>query len=254
MLASRLPLFPLVCLLGIGCASEPLEAGADALSDAADARCQEDWLEGWRLRVEGGVSPDSPVVLLDSRQGATLSGRLEAPIPHTDADRVLRLEATGPLDALSGERILDARFVDGGVVVLDVDHTLYFQDDTGTSIALDGDVYGPLTVAGAYVAYVHGGPPDLELARADVRTGVVERLTTAMAPVWSPALSEDGREVIFVSGVEGAPRLYRVNAQGVVMALATSPRTPSSPTPPVWRGTTLIFEDEAGTAQVEVAP
>ena len=71
--------------------------------------------------------------------------------------------------------------------------------------------------AAAELARGEGGePPDLELARVDVRGGAHEQLTFGMAPVWSPALSEDGAEVVFVSGAGGEPRLHRMDAAGNV--------------------------------------
>jgi hypothetical protein len=186
-------------------------------------------------------------VLLDARDdGATLVGQLAPVLPDTDAPRVVVL---GP--ELGGIEALDARFADGGTVVLGTDRVLRMHTAGGEVIALDDEVYGPLSVAGSKVAYVRGAPPDLELARADLRTGAVEALTHGMAPVWSPALSNDGTEIVFVSSAEGSPRLHR-HAGGEITALPPTHRTPSAPTAPRWTGSTLIFEDESGVAVVDL--
>lgn len=190
-------------------------------------------------------------VILDARaDGAILGGRLRATPPRTDADRVVVLRASDP--RLDGAGVIDARFVEGGVAVIGADRVLRVVAEGGVVRELDREVYGPLSVAGHLVAYVRGGPPDLELMRADVRTGVVEALTQAMAPVWSPALSSDGSEVVFVSGIEGTPRLFRLDAAGALHALPPTERTPSAPSAPRWSGSTLVFEDEHGIAWLDL--
>jgi hypothetical protein len=173
-------------------------------------------------------------------------------LPDSDADRVIVLGATAGTPELGGITALVARFVEGGIAVLGIDRVLRVHTDGGDVVALDDEVFGPLSVAGSVLAYVRGAPPDLELARADVRTGSVEALTHGMAPVWSPALSSDGTEVVFVSGAEGAPRLHR-HVRGEIVALPPTHRTPSEPTAPRWSGSTLIFEDESGVAVLELA-
>lgn len=188
-------------------------------------------------------------VTLDDDGRARVEGRLEAVLPNTDADRVIVLDAPA---WLAGTRVLDARFVPGAVAVIGADHVLRVVAPGEAARVIDEDVYGPLTVAGERVAYVRGAPPDLELARADVRTGEAEALTESMAPVWSPALSSDGEEIVFVSGASGSPRLHRRGASGAITALAPSARVPSAPTAPRWAGTTLVFEDEQGVAWLDL--
>lgn len=194
-------------------------------------------------------------VILDVRaDGATLFGRVLPAPADTDGDRqlVLRSDLAGQpfAGALDGVVVLDARFVSEGLVVLGADHVLRVY--AGQSVReLDAEAYGPLSVEADTVAYVRGDPPDLEVARADVRTGALEAITIDMAPTGSPALSADGREVIFVSGVEGSPRLYRAS-HGGVRALPTSARVPTAPSAPRWRGDALVMEDEAGVAVIDV--
>ncbi|AKF07494.1 TolB family protein [Sandaracinus amylolyticus] len=193
---------------------------------------------------------DEGEVLLDRREdGATLIGRL-APVPEdSDADRVLTLGTSGLDGSLDGASVLDARFVAGGLVVLRADHVLVAHRD-GATIELDTQVEGPLSIAGTRVAYVRGEFPELELAIADARSGQARALTQGMAPAWSPALSPDATEIVFVSGVRGSPLLYRVDTRGgAPRALPPSERFPTAPVAPRWTADgTLHFEDERGPA------
>jgi hypothetical protein len=202
-------------------------------------------------------TPQPDEVLLDLRaDGAALFGRVRTPLPNADPERVvlLRSELGGAPIAggLEGAAVLDARFSDEGLVVLGLDHVLRVHPPRGAPLELDAQAYGPLSVEGAFVAYVRGEMPDLEVARADARTGAVEPITQSMAPTWSPALSPDGREVVFVSGVEGAPRLYR-SGGGAPRELPRTERFPTAPSAPRWRGETLFFEDERGVGAIDLA-
>lgn len=231
--------------LSLACSSPPSEDAAPqraALSEEAASHAGE---------------PQETLLVLDRREdGARLLGRLEAAVPNGDPDRVLvlRSEPGAPprLAALEGTRVLDARFVGEHVVVLGADHVLRDYDGAGERV-LDRDAEPPLTVAGTVVAYVRGAMPFFEVARADVSTGAARALTDGMAPAWSPALSADGREVVFVSSVTGSPRLHRVDESGAVTPLAPSARTPSSPEAPRLDGDHLHFRDEAGAAVVELS-
>ncbi|MBO6935503.1 MAG: hypothetical protein JJ863_11030 [Deltaproteobacteria bacterium] len=194
-------------------------------------------------------------VELDRRGDDVLHGVLVPVLEHTDAGRTLTIDSTltGRLaDALDGLVVQDARFVGFGVVVIDADHALVAYDEAGNARVLDHEAHGPLSVAEGVVAYTRGSPPDLELVRAYPSRGVVEPLTTDMAPVWSPALSDDGREVVFVSGAAGLPRLHRLTASGAIAALPVSARFPSAPSAPIWRGTELVFEDERGVVALDL--
>ncbi|UJR79919.1 TolB family protein [Sandaracinus amylolyticus] len=197
---------------------------------------------------------DDGEVLLDRRDdGATLIGRL-VPVPEgSDADRVLTLGTSGLDGAFDGTAVLDARFVAGGLVVLRADHVLVAHRD-GATIELDTQVEGPLSIAGTRVAYVRGEFPELELAIADARSGQARVLTQGMAPAWSPALSPDGSEIVFVSGVHGSPRLHRVDTRGgAPRALPPSERFPTAPVAPRWTADgTLHFEDERGPATIVI--
>lgn len=192
-------------------------------------------------------------VLLDARaDGARLVGR-PLPVPdNADPDRVVSLEAQ-PRDIapqLDGQRVLDARFVEGALLVLGADHVLRVHRG-GASERLDTQVHGPLGVSGAAVTYVRGQAPQTEVVRADVSSGSTTQVTRDMAPAWNPALSPDGRTVYFVSGASGQPRLMRTGGGGTV-ALDTE-RFPASVTAPRVVDGTLVFEDERGVVWLDLA-
>ncbi len=204
-----------------------------------------------------GERPEEPEAQLDERaaDGARLFGAVLAAPLGGDPERVLRLRAAGPDEALTralaGRRALDAHFVDEGVVILGTDHVLRYVAG-GIETELDADAQPPLSVAATRVAYARGEMPVFALAIADVRTGAVETLADELAPVWSPALSEDGRSVVFVSSATGRPRLARLDADGAITLLASA-RFPTSPRAPRWLGSTLTFEDEGGLVTIDVA-
>lgn len=197
-----------------------------------------------------GMLAEEPEQLLERRpDGAALFGTVLAAPIGGDPDRVMTLrteDAHGRAlaAALHGRRVLDARFVDGAIVLLDADHALRLLRDDA-DVALDEHVIGPLSVAGSSVAYAVGEMPMFELSRVDVRTLEVEVLTHDQGPVWSPALSPDGSEVIFASSASGHPRLMRRGADGTLSVLATD-RFPTSPRAPTWTGHEIRFEDELG--------
>lgn len=204
------------------------------------------------------AAPQAREVLDRRGDGALITGLLEPAPADSDPERVLVLSAEPALraidPALEGARVLDARFVgDDTIVTVGADHVLRAHAGGG-SRELDAEVEAPLSVAGTTLAYARGDMPFFELARADVATGEVRAWTEGMAPVWSPALSPDGREAIFVSGAAGAPRLHRIAADGAPIALPALDRFPSSPRAPRWQDGTLTFEDETGaTALLDVA-
>ncbi len=94
--------------------------------------------------------------------------------------------------------------------------------------------------------------PALEVAVADRATGRVRGATQAMAPTWSPALTLDGSAVVFVSGVRGTPRLFRVAEGGDAELLPDLGRFPSAPTPPRFQGDLYVFEDHLGVVWADL--
>lgn len=204
------------------------------------------------------AAPDE--LVLDQRpDGARLVGHPEPRLPHADPERVVALRVLRGGDSiaeevdasLDGARVLDARFVGDAILTIGADHVMRVHRG-GDATPLDTGAYGPLSVVGTRVAYARGEAPSLELARADVATLEADVLTAHMAPVWSPALSPDGRAIVFVSGVDGSPRLYRVEGDGPPRALPDVGRFPTAPTPPRFEDDLYVFEDHLGTAWVDL--
>jgi len=244
----------IVCCFCAGCGSaDPAASGEHAL-------------EGSVAEAPVGPGPHShgpdvrDEVVLDQRaDGARLFGQIEPVPPNSDADRVIALRVVGPaasLPGLEGARVTDARFVGDDVVTIGADYVLRVHFAGGEVVALDSEVFAPLSVAGTQLAYARGDAPFFEISRADVRTGAVQSVSEGMAPAWSPALTPDGRAIVFVSAIEGSPRLYRAEGSGEPRALAPTARTPSSPIAPRFvtepgEGELLVFEDEAGRVWLE---
>lgn len=218
------------------CTAPPEASSAPLETEARD--------EGIELGAANpSYTPEGPSEVLDRRaDGAVIRGALLPALRDTDEEPVYRIS----LDvepSLDGTSVLAAAFVEGGIVTVGPDHVLRMHRG-GEVTELDSEALGPLSVAGTRVAYVRGVMPSYELALADVATGEARALTTDMAPVWSPALAANG-DVVFVSGVSGAPRLHRI-AGGVTQRLEETPFFPSSLRAPRFDGSVLSFEDETG--------
>lgn len=210
----------------------------------------------WLVGCGGDVEPTSePLVRREAPPGVVVldvgpAGRLlgvphEAP-PDADPDRVvtLRVEPPSLAPELDGEAALEARFAGGGIVVIGTDHALRHHRD-GEVVTLDEAVHGSVGVRGASLVYTVGDPPFVEVARADVETGLREQVTHDLAPTWNPALGPDG-EIYFVSGATGGPRLLRLAEGAREPETIPTERFPSSVRAPVVEDGALIFEDETG--------
>lgn len=237
-------------LLLTGCAVTGCNAD-DAPEPSAGARADLEQPE------PGGPAPEDPdapdeVVLDERADGARLVGEPATLIPNADPEPSFLLRSTGvSFDGLDGARVLAAHFVDEAVVTIGTDHVLRVHDARGVR-EHDTGVYGPISVRGPEIAYVRGRAPSLEVARAHVTRGEVSQLTQDMAPAWLPALTPDGGAVVFVSGANGRPRLYRVDRGGAVVALPETSRTPSAAVAPHFDGQLLVFRDHLGVASVDL--
>ena len=200
--------------------------------------------EGNERRVQP-LSPDS-VVLDDGLVGV----RDAAPQRGDGFLSVTLNEAPDELELL-GARVFDARRVPHGVVTVGIDHVLRLHAENGVR-ELDTDVIPPISVAAGRIAYAKGFPPDLRLTVYDLESSDGATLLPELMPVWSPALSADGREVIFAASPNGRPELLRLGRDGQVGEVASAGRTPSSPIAPVWSGRTYEFEDEHGRARLDL--
>jgi hypothetical protein len=125
---------------------------------------------------------------------------------------------------------------------------------------LDAQVHAPLSLSadGRFVAYARGEIPDLEIVRYDLARRAEVSCTHGMAPAWSPALSEDGAAVLFVSGASGSAELYAWRGDGRTVQLSERKRYPlpfpTGPSAPVWSGGTLAFEDHEGVHLLSLEP
>lgn len=193
-------------------------------------------------------------IVLDERGELVIAGRL-LPFPlDADPPRVIELDASVAdlAPELVGARVLDARFAGDSIVLVTPDHALSARDASGRTVELDTEAHAPLSIAAGRVAYARGSIPELEIAVADLSTGTAQPWTTGMAPAWAPALSEDGRSVVFVSGASGWPRLHRIDDAGQPRMLPRSERWPSSARAPRWTGDVLAFDDERGEAAIDL--
>lgn len=231
-----------------GCQREPAHTPNATASAATEP------LSAPRAEPASIAAPGSDVdlVVLDRRDdGAVLRGVLVAPIPHADPERRMALRAEGLDLAIEVTDVLDARFIEGGVVTLDASHVLRAHRP-GRTDTLDVGVYGPLSVMGHQLAYVRGAPPVLEVARVDVDTGVAQAVTQAMAPCWSPALAPDG-SIVFASAASGSPRVYRAGAGAPTELTGLLGRFPDAVTAPRVEGNLYVFDDPQGTVWADLA-
>ena len=194
---------------------------------------------------------DDRVIFESNGDLELLAGTIEPVAERTDAPRVIRLDTAPEGLELMGRRVLDARTVGETVLTIGADGVLRHHTPSGTR-KLDDDAHAPFSVAGGRVAYVTGFPPDLSLTILDLETGETSHPVPDLQPAWSPALSEDGDEVIFAATDRGHPHLFRLDAAGDLHRLPSSDRVPSSPVAPLWRGDDLLFLDEMGQVRVSV--
>lgn len=223
-----------------GVALGACEAPVASLSAAPDAPT---------TRAQALVGAREVVLHPSAQAEGRLGGTIEPVRANTDALRVVTLDARAEALGLpAGARVLDARRVPGGVVALGADRVLRLYAG-GQVKTLDTEALGPISAEAGRVAYVRGEAPDLALRVMSLREGMPHSVTEAPMPAWSPALSADGQEVIFVATHEGQPHLFRAPWGGVAQPIPTGTRTPSSPVAPIWRGDTLTFEDEQGVVR-----
>lgn len=189
--------------------------------------------------------------------GVALTAHVEPAPEDSDADRritvTLRRDGAEVPWRLAAEPLLDARFIPrhAGILALRADHTLVRLDAPDAQpVVIDRDVDGPLSLdaLGRFVAYVRGEVPEVRAYRADLATGAVTEVAPTLAPVWCPALSPDGSEVVLVASVDGAPGLFRVPVGGTParVTVPAGAALPEGPSAPMVFGDALVFEDARG--------
>lgn len=175
------------------------------------------------------------------------------PAPEfADPDRIMNVvHVRGGAETPVLDGVEDAKFLsDGSFLVITRQHELvHFQG--AKSDVLDHDVYGPLSVVGQRVAYLSGNAmPFFVPAVMDVDSGQRWVGSEDLIPSWSPVLSPDSSELIFVSGKAGHPQLMRASL-GDSLDIRSSvdiESPPAGPNAPVWLSPdVLIFESEVGT-------
>lgn len=199
--------------------------------------------------ADSAAQEESSYVLL----GGSIRAELVPAPMNADPNRVWQL--VDPIFELAaGNRINDIHRIAEGYAVVKSNQELWYYGP-GESRRLDEDVNAPIGVRGTTIVYARGLPPELEVARVELR-GEPEQLTEDYAPVWNPALGPDG-DVVFVSGRTGGPALYRVEAGQAPERIINGGLFPSSLEPPTFDGRVLRFRDEADQAHeiiVRTAP
>ena len=225
-------------------------------------------------------APATPVVIPDLAGGQLLdvSGtRLLVGDPEPappNADPALRMSVRLFTDAtqvpwpLEGASLGHARFLPGGGILAIAANEELLEVDPGTGSVrrLDEHVVGPVgaSLDGRFLVYCKGEMADTEVWLLD-RQGAgssPRALTRGMAPAWSPAISPDGRTVVFASSRSGVAALWRTDggeprqltSRDVRVVPGTPPEIdpfPASITPTLFDGHHIVFEGQGGVAVLD---
>ncbi|MDP3274428.1 MAG: hypothetical protein Q8Q09_04485 [Deltaproteobacteria bacterium] len=182
------------------------------------------------------------------------------PVPEqSDADRTLAVrwrlrDGSVRAWAFADRPVLDARFIGRtqALLVLTTQHELLrldTQNPDATPVTLDREVLGPLSLddAGRWVVYVRGEMPEYQVMRADIEgQSQPVALAPALVPAWSPMITPDGHEVIFVASAEGSPAMFRVRDSGAAHRWMLPPNVPlpTGPSAPVMVGDAMVYESD----------
>lgn len=161
-------------------------------------------------------------VVLDADGDRVLIGEILPAAPNSDPALKLQLhlEQGGRrlTSALDGRVLSFARLLPGGRFLGVTPEGRLFSaklKDGSDEKTIDERVQGAVSASpdGRHLAYCKADGEDrIEVFRAD--DGRPSRVTTEMQPTWSPAVSPDGRTVVFVSARTGVPALWQVRAAG----------------------------------------
>jgi len=154
------------------------------------------------------------------------------------------------------------------VAVLDAGGRLILWDaQTAQTVTLAESVFPGFSFSpdGRTLAYTAGVMPEMDLYVVDLQTREKLQLTDEDGPVWGPAFSPDGREVLFVTSLGGYPSLAMIPAGGgatrrltntdlpVDGSIVHSSRLapfPDGRRPALWTSDGVFFENATGVHQI----
>lgn len=182
-------------------------------------------------------------------EGGLLKG-IVLPAPEfADPDRIMDVvHVQGGKETPVLDGVEDAKFLgDGSFVVISRQHELiHFRNKESRILATD--VYGPLSVVGQRVAYLSGNAmPFFVPAVLDVQSGERWVGSEDLIPSWSPVLSPDSSELMFVSGKAGHAQLLRATLGDGLSIRETIDieAPPAGQNAPIWiQPDILLFESE----------
>ncbi len=178
----------------------------------------------------------------------TLFGADEPALENADHARVMAvtLEMEGDRKAIL-DGLQDAKFLPDGSILAVTRSGDLVHIQNGETISLENNVSGPLSLAGDSVAYLIGEMGAYVPVVRNLATGARSEVASELAPGWQVALSESGKEMLFVSAHTNETTLVKVSVPAMTVLEETKVEVvPVGPAAPVWRGDIFLFESEEG--------
>lgn len=193
-------------------------------------------------------APDGHQVLSIHPKFGILHGADEPALENADHARVLKVSQRNQgqdVDVLDG--LQDAQFLADGSILAVTRSSDLVQISKGEVTVLENDVSGPLSIGGNIVAYRIGEMGEQIPVVRNLLTGERGEAADDVAPAWQLALSESGKEMLFISARTNKTTLIRVSVPSMTVLEETEMQVvPIGPTAPIWRGDVFIFEAEEG--------